>query len=187
MRYMSSSVNFLLMARTWEGKSPDLWVKTVQGLPPEPLKFALNASLDTLPTNANLYTWAKKDSDTCAAVILGNVLNHCQKEMELRRYSRRHYEALKVIGDFIQAYILPDFSFTIDHPSESYSFPHHITPIGLRPDIVRWSDKQRQLWQFELTISFEPPVAYAHEGKQAKYLDLLEAGKGADRDRANYR
>ena len=46
------------MARTWEGKSPDLWVKAVQGLSPEPLKFALNASesLDTLPTNANLHT-----------------------------------------------------------------------------------------------------------------------------------
>ena len=47
------------------------------------------------------------------------------------------------------------------------------------PDIVRWSDKQRELWLLELTISFEPPVADAHERKQAKYLDLLEAGKGA--------
>ena len=29
------------MARSWEETSPDLWVKTVQGLQPEPLKFAL--------------------------------------------------------------------------------------------------------------------------------------------------
>ena len=37
------------MARSWEKSSPDLWVKAVQGLPPEPLKFALNASPNTLP------------------------------------------------------------------------------------------------------------------------------------------
>ena len=53
------------MARSWEESSPDLWVKAVQGLPPEPLKFALNASLNTLPTNAVLHTWGKKPGDTC--------------------------------------------------------------------------------------------------------------------------
>ena len=51
------------MARSWEESSPDLWVKAVQGLPPEPLKFALNASLNTLPTNAVLHTWGKKPGD----------------------------------------------------------------------------------------------------------------------------
>ena len=45
------------MARLWDETSPALWVKAVQGLPPEPLKFALNASLNTLPTNAILHTW----------------------------------------------------------------------------------------------------------------------------------
>ena len=53
------------MARSWEETSPELWVKAVQGLPPEPLKFALNASLDTLPTNAKLHAWGKKTRDTC--------------------------------------------------------------------------------------------------------------------------
>ena len=73
----------------------------------------------------------------------------------------------------------PDFAFTIDHPSESYSFPHHITPTGLRPDIVWWSDMQRELSLFELTISYEPLVADARERKTAKYLDLVEAERGA--------
>ena len=31
------------MARLWEKAFPELWVKAVQDLPPEPLKFALNA------------------------------------------------------------------------------------------------------------------------------------------------
>ena len=44
------------MARSWEGSSPELWARAAQDLPPEPIKFALNASLNTLPTNANLHT-----------------------------------------------------------------------------------------------------------------------------------
>ena len=43
------------MARSWESTSPELWARAVQDLPPEPLKFALNASLDTLLSNANLH------------------------------------------------------------------------------------------------------------------------------------
>ena len=58
------------MARLWGEKSPVLWVKAVQGLPPEPLKFALNASLNTLPTNANLHTWGRKSKDTCTRSIV---------------------------------------------------------------------------------------------------------------------
>ena len=36
-----------------------------QGLPPEAVKFALNASLETLATNHNLHVWSKKSSSTC--------------------------------------------------------------------------------------------------------------------------
>ena len=49
------------MARRWGEASPDIWVKDVKGLPPE----TLNASLDTLPTNNNLYLWGKKSSPIC--------------------------------------------------------------------------------------------------------------------------
>jgi len=75
------------MAREWEENSPELWVKAVEGLPPEPLKFALNASLDTLPTNANLHTWGKKANNICpfgrdSRQSLLHVLNCCQVAME---------------------------------------------------------------------------------------------------------
>ena len=79
------------------------------------MKFAINSSLDTLPTNANLKLWGKEDSDIChlcqgARQTLLHVLNHCQVAMELRRNSRRHDEVLKVIADFIRSY-LPTTSF----------------------------------------------------------------------------
>ena len=172
------------MARSWGDTSPELWARAVHDLPPEPLKFALNASLDTLPTNANLNMWGKKPSDVCPLCQGGrqsllHVLNNCPVAMELRRYSVRHDAVLQVIGDFIKAHLLPHYSITIDVPSESYRFPHHITPTCLRPDIVWWSDQRKELWLFELTVSFESLVADARARKRAKYHDLVEAGRAA--------
>ena len=40
--------------RLMEGDAATLWLETVQNLPPEALKFALNAAQATLPHNANL-------------------------------------------------------------------------------------------------------------------------------------
>ena len=48
------------IARSLVEKLPNLWVEVVQALPPEPPKFALNASLNNLQTNANLHTWGEK-------------------------------------------------------------------------------------------------------------------------------
>ena len=172
------------MARAWGESSPQLWVKAVQSLPPEVMKFAINASSNTLPTNANLHLWGKKNSDVCrlcqeARRSLSHVLNNCQVAMELRRYSKRHDEVLKVIGAFIRANLPPHFALTIDHPSATYSFPHHITPTDLRPDIVWWCDSQKELWLFELTISYETAVADARLGKTTKYQDLVDSGRAA--------
>ena len=41
---------------------------------------------------------------------------------------------------------------------------------------MRWGERQRELWLFELTISFETLMA---ERKRAKYQDLVEAGRAA--------
>ena len=172
------------MARAWEESSPDLWVSAVQQLPPEPLKFVWNASLNTLPTNSNLHMWGKKASDICplcraSSQSLSHVLNNCPMAMELRRYSRRHDAVLQVIGDFIKTHLPPQFSISIDSPSEVYSFPQHITPTNLRPDIVWWSDQRRELCLLELTVSYESGVADARARKAAKYHDLVEAGRAA--------
>ena len=152
----------------------------MQGLPPEPLKFTLNASLNTLPTNAVLHTWGKKPRDTCTLrrehrQSLLHILNNCQVDMDLRRYSERHDSVLKTFGDFIKSSLPPLYSVTTD----TYSFPHHITPTNLRPDIVWWGERQRELWLFELTISYETLMAEARERKRAKYQDLVEAGRAA--------
>ena len=173
-----------VMARAWDDKSPELWVKALQGLPPEPHKFTLCASTDTLPTNANLSTWGKKSSDACQLCrshrqTLHHVLNICPAAMDLRWYSRKHDKVLTVLGGFIRDHLPPSFTMTIDSPSEPYSFPHQITATNLRPDIVWWSEHQSELWLLELTVSYESVVAGARDRKCAKYFDLVEAGRAA--------
>ena len=47
------------MARACGDTSQVLWARAVRDLPPEPMSFVLCASLDSLPTNANLHRWGK--------------------------------------------------------------------------------------------------------------------------------
>lgn len=43
------------------------------------------------------------------------------------------------------------------------------------PDIVWWSDKTKELWIFELTISYETVAEDSCRRKRVKYQDLVEA------------
>ena len=53
---------------------------------------------------------------------------------------------------------------------------------NFRPDIVWWSDEKRELWLFELTVSYETKVEDARSRKKA---NLVVAGKatGLQRER----
>jgi len=95
--------------------------------------------------------------------------------MDLRRYSKRLDEVLLLIVDFVRNHLHPSFLFTINLASMGYSFPQHITPTDMHPDIVWWSDERRELGMLELTISYEPNVADSNQQKQAKYRDLVQA------------
>ena len=159
-------------------------MKAAQSLPPEVFKFVLNASLHSLPTNANLHLWGKKASDACSLChgsrqTLVHVLNNCPVTMDLRRYSIRHDAVLEVISCFVKTHLPSHYCISIDSPYDSYTFPHHITPTNLWPDIVWWSNEKKELWLFELTISFESLVEDARRRKRAKYHDLVEAGRAA--------
>ena len=58
-----------------------------------------------------------------------------------------------------------------------YSFPHHISPTNLQPDVVWWSDEVKEIRLLELTISYEPVLEQAHQRKLAKYEDVVEGAK----------
>ena len=94
--------------RLVEEDAATIWSETVQKLPPEGLKFAMNAVQDTLPHNANLAVWRRSEglSSQCKLCgerqTLAHVLNHCQVALELRRYNSRHDAVLEVIDDFVR-------------------------------------------------------------------------------------
>ena len=92
-----------------EDDAATLWSETVQHLPRECLKFALNAAQDTLPHNANLAIWRRREglSDQCKLCseqqTLSHVLNHCKVALDLRRYNARHDVVLMLIADVVKS------------------------------------------------------------------------------------
>ena len=82
----------------WDGESPQLWAKIVDGLPLENLKFSLNAALDT---NINLHRWRRKAQHTFPLYSSNQSLTYnSPTAMNLCRYSMRHDKVLAVLGDF---------------------------------------------------------------------------------------
>ena len=169
------------MLRATTPDTATIWAKAIQSLPQEQTKFALNAAVDTLPHNSNLHLWRKKESDSCPLCgerqSLIHVLNCCRVARDLRRYNVRHDAVLKVIADTVKEHLPPSHELTVD--LNHYKFPIHISPTDLRPDIVLWSDSEKQLILAELTVSFETSFEAAAERKETNYQDLVSRAEQA--------
>ena len=133
----------------------------------------------TLPHNANLHLWWKRNDDVCP--LCGNrqtlihVLNICPVALQSRRYNHRHDAVLRKIVATVSNHLLPTEALTSD--LSDYQFPHHIVPTSLRPDIVWCDDRKKKLSLLELTICFETSFDEAAEYKQAKYEELQQVTK----------
>ena len=149
------------------------WSDVVQSLPPECMKFALDAAQDTLPHNANLSLWRKEAKlyNQCKLCnqpqTLLHTSNHCQVALELRHYNQRHDSILEVIVDSLQSQCPPDCKITADLPNTDYVFPTNTTSTDLHPDLLVWSDTQRILVLVELTVCFETNFVDASQRKKA--------------------
>ena len=58
-------------------------------------------------------------------------------------------------------------------------FPGEIVQTTLRPDIVIWSTKSRQLIMIELTVPWEENIEMANERKRLKYDELTQSCEAA--------
>ena len=94
------------MVTSVDGDEAKAWANTIQSLPSQLMRFTLNAAMDTLPHNANLHLWGKKESDVCPLCgerqTLIHVLNCCRIARELRRYNQRHDGVLGILADMIK-------------------------------------------------------------------------------------
>ena len=111
--------------------SPDgakVWPKALDGVKDEHLKFALNNSADTLPHNANLQLWRKRDSDACSLCserqTLIHVLNTCKVARDDRRYNTRHDSVLSEIISLHFIYTQPTAKLTsgLGHYAPAHCF-----------------------------------------------------------------
>ena len=122
-----------------------VWATAISKLDSEDMKFALNSATDTLPHNSNLVRWYRGTlSDACKLCgqkqTLLHILNNCDVALKLRRYNRRHDQVVGLILAMAQEYLANTYKITADL-EDNYTFPSHITPSNLRPDIVLWSDE----------------------------------------------
>lgn len=113
--------------------------RALMDLSDEHRKFAINSAVDTLPHNANLHLWRKRNDYVCPLCgyrqMLIHVLNICPVA---RRYNHHHDAVLKKIVATVS-----NHTFTSD--LSNYQFPHHIVPTSLRPNVVWWDDTKKKL------------------------------------------
>ena len=157
-----------------------IWSRAVLALPEDQLKFAINAAVDVLPHNANLYLWRKRKDRSCPLChenqTLLHVLNNCSVARDSRRYNIRHDSILSAITETVTRNIPPTTTMTADI-SDNCEFPHHIIPTDLRPDLVWWDEAHKSITLVELTVCFETNFEEAARRKTVKYLHLVEQAK----------
>ena len=162
--------------RLGKDKCQDIWSRAVNDLPDVIFKFALNATLDTLPHFKNLKKWGKSATDECPlchkSQSLIHVLNACQVSLNYHRFTVRHDMVLSEIALFIKVNA-PKWNMTADLPSTNYVRPHFLVS-DLRPDIVIWSDIPKKVYLLELTVCFDTSFDEAIQRKTDRYLELAD-------------
>ena len=162
--------------RSVDSSCYSIWIAAVQALPDFSFKFALKATLDTLPHNKNLHKWKKLESSNCPLCgkvqSLLHVLNNCNVSLNQWRYDNRHNTILTRIKSIIESHC-SDYHLIADLPDCPYNRPDFLIS-DLRPDIVIWNTDKKKCFLIELTVFFDTISDRALERKMLRYVDLSE-------------
>ena len=170
------------MMRAFNEKNASVWSQVVTSLPDRIMKFAINASLETLPTNSNLFKWKKLSSPHCSLrqspnQSLLHVLNLCPVALNLHRFNKSHDCVLQVLASWINDHVPSTANVIVDLPDSVYNFPTHIVKCTDCPDIIWWDESQNVFNIIELTIPYETNIDNAADRKEGKYTELLTPAK----------
>ena len=153
------------------------WRSACYNLPKNVLKFAVNASIDTLATNSNLKRWGKRCNDICSLCkgkgTLHHVLNYCS--VMLPRYTWRHNSILKYLYDTVLK-SGSTYEVYVDLPGlvkGSSTIPTDIVVTNQRPDMVLIDRINKICLLSELSVCFETNINAAQERKRLRYTSLL--------------
>lgn len=83
------------------------------------MKFALNASSDTLRKLHTTPTWHGGAFQMYVRFVMQDkpythILNHYKKALDLRRFNTRHDQVLKIIADFTRKLVPDDMQVVVD-------------------------------------------------------------------------
>ena len=152
------------------------WRSAIYSLP----RFAINASIDTLPPFRNLKLWGKKMSANCK--LCGNtqtllhVLAECKTMLEQGRYTWRHNCVLNHLETYIRG-LTNNANIISDLPGRSLSgltIPPEVIVRSSRPDLVIHYPEANVIKIIELTVPFETNIEKEHTYKTNKYATLIQ-------------
>jgi hypothetical protein len=125
------------------------WKFYMWDLPRGVLKFAVNSSIDTLPTFTNLRRWGKPASVNCQLCgnmvkqMLFHVLVHCKHTLDQRRLTRRHNFVLNHIAGCLKSALVGKSMVELYCDLDGLqapgggSIPVDVMVQAQRPDLVR--------------------------------------------------
>ena len=155
-------------------KTDFIWKSYLYNMKAGTMKFLLNATIDTLPTAANLHRWKKSPSDKCKLCLgrqtTDHCLNICKMGLDTGRWTWRHNNILHYIMDSLDK---SKYTVHSDLPGQEAAgggtIPPEICVTPLKPDIVILNKHKKEMHIFELTCPLERNIEERHLYKQNKY------------------
>ena len=159
-------------------KQDAVWKVYMFDLKAGTLKFLLNATIDTLPTAANLRRWKKSPSDLCKLCkgrqTTRHILNGCSVALNSKRFTWRHDTILSCIVKCIDTTRYEVFSDLVGYQAAGGgSIPPKICVTNLRPDVVVVDRESQKIHLFELTMPGEHRIDVSNKLKSDKYSHFV--------------
>jgi hypothetical protein len=182
---MQGNVFALLQAES-EGIT---WKSYMWNLPRGILKFALNASIDTLPTFTNLKRWGKCASVNChlcgntVKPMLFHVLVHCNHTMDQGWMTWKHNSVLKHIAGCLKSALKSLHTVEMYNDLEGLQALSGVSILALvmaqtqRPDLVILDRSVHGLHRIslvEFTCPWDTEADKAVDRKISRYAGLRE-------------
>ena len=155
-----------------------IWKSYMYDLKRGTLKFLLNASIDTLPTAANLVRWKKSTSDKCNLCMCRQTTYHCQNickvGLDTGRWTWRHNNIVNYVVQSLDVTKYTIFSDIEGHQaSGGGSIPPKVCITNLKPDITIWDKAANKFHIFKLTCPLEKHIKTRHTEKSNKYAHFV--------------
>ena len=170
--------NFLALA-TAENMDV-IWKSYMFNLKQGTLKFLINASIDTLPTAANLVKWKKGTSDQCktckaARDTTCHILNNCSVSLDNGKYLWRHNNIVNYIMKLLDTEKYSVYSDLPGYTVGGGSIPPELCITVQKPDIVIQDKQNKTIHLFELSVAIETNgnIEKRHQEKSNKYAHFV--------------